>query len=127
MICPDSSLDAVVAMDSEGIITDWNKEAEQIFAWTRQEALGRRMSDTIIPMRYRAAHEKGLQQFFETSQGPVLNKRVEISALRCNGVEFPVELSITPLKFGEIWIFSETLSATLATASAPRNSCGGAS
>jgi PAS domain S-box-containing protein len=102
----DSALDAVVTMDPHGIITDWNKEAEEIFGWTRLEALGRRMSETIIPVRYRAAHEKGLQHFFRTGQGPVLNRRIEITALRRNGEEFPVELSITPLKFGEDWMFS---------------------
>jgi PAS domain S-box-containing protein len=102
----DSSLDAVVAMDADGIITDWNKEAEQTFGWTRLEALGRRMSETIIPERYRSAHERGLRHFFQTGEGPVLNKRIEISALRRNGEEFPVELSITPLKFGATWIFS---------------------
>ncbi len=102
----DSSLDAVIAMDGEGMITDWNKEAEKIFGWTRVEALGRRMSETIIPERYRSAHETGLRHFFQTGEGPVLNRRIEISALRRNGEEFPVELSITPLKFGETWVFS---------------------
>jgi PAS domain S-box-containing protein len=102
----DSALDGVIAMDADGIITDWNNEAEKIFGWTRLEAMGRRMSETIIPMRYRPAHEKGLRHFFHTGEGPVLNKRIEISALRRNGEEFPVELSITPLKFGETWIFS---------------------
>ena len=102
----DSALDAVVGMDSNGIITDWNKEAEKIFGWTRLEALGRRMSESIIPMRYRAAHERGLQDFFKTGQGPLLSQRIEITAVRRNGEEFPVELSITPLKSGESWIFS---------------------
>jgi PAS domain S-box-containing protein len=102
----DSSLDAVVAMDADGTITDWNKEAEEIFGWTRLEALGRRMSETIIPMRYRSAHERGMQHFLKTGQGPVLNRRIDITALRRNGEEFPVELSITPLKFGEAWMFS---------------------
>jgi PAS domain S-box-containing protein len=102
----DSALDGVIAMDAEGIITDWNSEAERIFGWTRVEALGRRMSETIIPIRYRSPHERGLRRFFETGEGPVLNKRIEISALRRSGEEFPVELSITPLKFGETWIFS---------------------
>jgi PAS domain S-box-containing protein len=102
----DSALDAVVGMDSDGIITDWNKEAEEIFGWTRLEALGRRMSESIIPMRYRSAHERGMQHFLTTGQGPVLNQRIEITALRRNGEEFPVELSITPLKFGETQLFS---------------------
>ena len=102
----DSALDAVVGMDADGVITDWNKEAEVIFGWTRLEALGRRMSESIIPMRYRSAHERGMQHFLATDQGPFLKRRIEIIALRRNGEEFPVELSITPLKFGETWTFS---------------------
>ncbi len=75
----DSALDAVVGMDGDGLITHWNHEAERIFGWTRVEAVGRRMSETIIPMRYRPAHERGLRHFFRTGEGPVLNKRIEIS------------------------------------------------
>ena len=102
----DSALDAVVGMDADGIITSWNKQAEEIFGWTRSEAVGRRMSETIIPMQYRSSHEGGLRHFFETGQGRVLNQRIEISSLRRDGSEFPVELTITPLKSGDTWSFS---------------------
>jgi PAS domain S-box-containing protein len=102
----DSALDAVVVMDAEGLITDWNKQAEETFGWTRSEALGRRISETIIPMRCRPAHEVGLRHFLRTGQGPVLNRRIEIAALRRDGTEFPVELTITPLKSGDTWTFS---------------------
>ncbi len=102
----DSALDAVVAMDADGIITDWNTQAEETFGWTRSEVLGRRMVDTIIPAQYRQLHERGLEQFLKTGQGPVLNRRIEITALRRDGTEFPVELAITPLKSGAAWTFS---------------------
>jgi PAS domain S-box-containing protein len=102
----DSALDAVVAMDADGIITDWNKQAEEIFGWTRSEALGRRMSETIIPLQHRASHERGLQHFFRTAEGPVLNNRIEITALRRDRGEFPVELTVTPLESGDSWTFS---------------------
>jgi len=102
----DSALDAVVAMDADGKITDWNKQAEEVFGWTRSEALGRRMSETIIPVQYRLSHERGLEHFFKTGQGPVMNRRIEITALRRDGSEFPVELTITPLKSGDTWTFS---------------------
>jgi len=102
----DSALDAVVVMDAEGAITDWNKQAEEIFGWTRAEALGQRMVDTIIPVQYRLPHERGLRHFFKTGQGPVLNRRIEITALRRDGTEFPVELTITPQRSGEHWTFS---------------------
>jgi PAS domain S-box-containing protein len=102
----DSVLDAVVAMDADGIITDWNTRAEEIFGWTRMEAVGRRMSETIIPMQYRLSHEGGLRYFFKTGQGLILNHRIEITALRRDGSEFPVELTVTPLKSGDTWTFS---------------------
>ena len=102
----DSALDAVVVMDAEGNITEWNKQAEETFGWTRSEVLGRRISETLIPMRCRAAHEVGLRHFLRTGQGPVLNRRIEIDAIRRDGTEFPVELSITPLKIGDTWTFS---------------------
>jgi PAS domain S-box-containing protein len=102
----ESALDAVVSMNSEGFVTDWNKQAEEIFGWTRSEALGRRMSETVIPGRYRLAHETGLQHFFKSGEGPVLNRRIEIVALRRDGTEFPIELSVTPLKSGDTWTFS---------------------
>ena len=83
----ESALDAVVAMDADGVITDWNKQAENTFGWARSEALGRRTSETIIPIRYRASHDTGLRRFLETGQGPVLNRRIEITALRRDGTE----------------------------------------
>jgi PAS domain S-box-containing protein len=102
----ESALDAVVAMDADGMITDWNRRAEQVFGWTRSEALGRRMSETIIPSQHRLSHENGLRRFFNTGQGRVLNRRIEITALRRDGSEFPVELTVTPLKSGDSWTFS---------------------
>ena len=102
----DSALDAVVAMDADGIITDWNKQAEVIFGWPRPEALGRGMAETIIPVQYRLSHQTGLRHFFKTGEGAVLNRRIEITALRRGGEEFPVELTITPLQSGDTWTFS---------------------
>jgi C4-dicarboxylate-specific signal transduction histidine kinase len=67
------------------------------------------MSETIIPAQHRLSHERGLQRFFETGEGPVLNIRIEITAIRRDGGEFPVELTITPLKSGDSWKFSSFL------------------
>ena len=102
----DTALDSVVTMNSAGLITDWNPQAEKLFGWTRIEAIGRRMSETIIPPRYRDAHERGLKRFFETGEGPVLNTRIEISAIGKDGNEFPVELAISPARIGSEWTFS---------------------
>ena len=102
----ETALDAVVTMNPAGQITGWNPEAERIFGWSRQEAVGRRMSDTIIPPQYREAHERGLQRFLHTGEGPLLNKRIEITAVHRTGREFPVELAISSAKIADTWTFS---------------------
>ncbi len=102
----DNALDAVISMNAAGVITDWNAQAERIFGWPRAEVLGRQLSETIIPERYRERHESGLKKFLLTGEGRVLNKRIEISALNRDGREFPVELAISPAKLTEEWTFS---------------------
>jgi diguanylate cyclase (GGDEF)-like protein/PAS domain S-box-containing protein len=102
----DSALDAVVTMDAAGVITDWNPMAETVFGWTRSEAVGRLVAETIIPPRYRGAHSVGLRRFLATGDGPVLNKRLELAALHRDGHEFPVELSISATLSGSSHIFS---------------------
>jgi len=102
----ESALDAVITLDAQGLITGWNPQAETIFGWSREKAIGRRLAETIIPPQYREAHHRGLQHFLATGEGPVLNKRIEITALHRDGHEFPVELTISPLRSGETFTFS---------------------
>jgi PAS domain S-box-containing protein len=102
----DTSLDAVITADARNRITSWNKEAEHIFGWTKDEIVGQTLSASIIPPRFRDAHERGWKHFQASGDGPVLNKRIEISALRKNGDEFPVELAITPFRVGDATLFS---------------------
>lgn len=92
----NTALDAVIVMDTGGIIVDWNEIASDTFGWTRNEAVGAILCDLIIPQPFRDAHQRGLEAFLRTGVGPVLRKRIEVTALRKNGEEFPVELSITP-------------------------------
>src|SRR6202790_5254340 len=96
----ESALDAFVGMDSNGLITDWNAQAETTFGWLRSEATGRMLSQTIIPDGYRDAHGRGLRHFLASGEGPLLNKRIEISALHKDGREFPVELTISAMSGG---------------------------
>jgi PAS domain S-box-containing protein len=102
----DRALDAVITIDAAGLITDWNARAEAIFGWERYEALGQSLSDLIIPPRYRGAHERGLKRFLLKGEGPILNRRVEMTALRRNGAEFPVELSIAAFRTRDTFEFS---------------------
>jgi len=94
----DRALDAFVSMDGEGVVTAWNRSAEEIFGWPANRAIGNRLSELIVPERYRAAHERGLRRFLETGKGPLLDKHVELLAAHRDGHEFPVELSVTAVK-----------------------------
>ena len=102
----NTALDAVVTTNAEGNITSWNSEAERTFGWSSKEALGRRLSETVMPEPYRTDYERNLQRFFKTGDGRTLRQRTETTALHRNGGEFPVELSTAPIKFGGQWIFS---------------------
>ncbi|MCA1657030.1 MAG: PAS domain S-box protein, partial [Actinobacteria bacterium] len=82
-------------MDAGGFIVDWNRQAELTFGWTREEAVGRVLSDTIIPPRHREAHLRGIQRFLDTGEGPVLDQRLEIEGLHSDGHELPIELTIS--------------------------------
>ncbi|HEV2419517.1 MAG TPA: response regulator [Terriglobia bacterium] len=104
-----TALDAVITMNEAGFITDWNPEAERTFGWQREEAIGRRMSETIIPPQYRDAHENGLRQFLATGESRVLNQHIEITAVRRDGAEFPIELAICAERARGIWYFSAFL------------------
>jgi|GEM_PF-4230327 len=101
----NTSLDAFIGMDEEGRITDWNRQAEITFGWSREEAIGRTVAETIIPERYRQSHIQGLKHFLVSGEGPVLNKRIEIEAWHRHGYEFPIELTITALKLARESVF----------------------
>ncbi len=102
----ESSLSAIVIMDAYGIVNDWNHQAEKMFGWTKEQAIGQRLDELIIPARQRVAHRQGLEHYLRTGSGPLLNQLIEQTALRRDGSEFPVELSISPLKLGNSYIFS---------------------
>src|SRR5438067_6484841 len=102
----DTALDAVITMDAKGVITDWNPMAETIFGWSKSEAVGRLVADTIIPLRYREAHGLGLARFLKTGEGPVLNRRTELEGIHRDGHEFPIELSIGATPSAHGYVFS---------------------
>ena len=94
----DTALDAVVRMDLAGRIVGWNTQAERIFGWSRDEAIGLALDKTIIPPRYRYDHRRGMQRYMAGGSGAVLDTRIEVVALRRSGEEFPIELAITQVK-----------------------------
>lgn len=100
-----SALDAVVSIDEEGRVIAWNPQAEQTFGWSEEESLGKELAELVIPAPLRQVYHDGLKQFLATGSGPFLNRRLELSALRRGNEEFPVELSILPLRFAEGYQF----------------------
>ncbi|HEX2090926.1 MAG TPA: ATP-binding protein [Longimicrobiaceae bacterium] len=105
----DSALDAFVTADAGSIVLDWNHHAETMFGWPASEAVGRNLAELIIPPQYREAHFRGMERFLATGEGPILNRRIEITALRRDGREFPVELTVAPSRWGSNVIFTAFL------------------
>jgi PAS domain S-box-containing protein len=105
----DNALDAVVMMDHHGCVTFWNPQSEASFGWSKAEAMGKLMSDLIMPVRYRESHERGMRGFLASGEPKIANTRIEIVALHRDGYEFPIELTILPLKLQEGYIFSAFL------------------
>ncbi len=94
----DTANDAFIATNSNGQIIEWNNTAEEIFGWRRDEVIGKKISETIIPVNYREQHDAGFEKFLETEKSTILNTRVEVNALHREGHEFPVEISMSPIK-----------------------------
>lgn len=92
----EASLDCLITIDAQGVIVDFNKSAEQIFGYAASEVIGKSLADAIIPLQHRAAHIQGMTHYFKTGIGPVLRKHIEITAIRSDGSEFPIELTIVP-------------------------------
>jgi PAS domain S-box-containing protein len=88
------ALDAVLLIDDRGRIVEFNPAAERIFGFARAEVLGREMAELIIPERDRERHRRGIRRYRETGEGVMLGKRLELAAIKADGTEFPVELTI---------------------------------
>jgi len=102
----ENANDAYIAMDREGLIVDWNPQAERIFGWSREEVVGKSLAESIIPERMREHHLNGLVHYLHTGEGKLLNRRVEMPALHRNLREFPVEMTISAMRVDESVIFS---------------------
>ncbi len=93
----ETALDAIISIDQDGKVIEWNPAAERIFGYSRELAIGREMAELIVPKSNHDLHRKGLARFLQTGRGRMLGQRTEVMALRANGAEFPVELTITKI------------------------------
>ena len=90
-----AALDSVITMDEAGRILEFNPAAERMFGYTRDEAIGKEMAELVVPPSLRDAHRRGLARYLETGRSSYLDRRVELTAMRSDGSEFPVELAMT--------------------------------
>lgn len=93
----NNSIDAVIVMDANRTITQWNPKAEAIFGWTAEEAIGKPFSKTVIPERYRNEYIQRIENYRTDNEASSLNKTVETKALRKNNIEFDIALGISPV------------------------------
>src|ERR1700684_3405497 len=94
----DAALDCVISIDDRGRITYFNKSAERTFGYRAGEAIGRDLAAAIIPPGLRDAHRRGLAQYLETGATKILGRRLELTAMRADGSEFPAELTVTKIE-----------------------------
>ena len=94
----ESSMDCIITMDHDGAVADWNPAAEKTFGYTLEEAIGKEMALLIIPQRFREQHRQGLTRYLATGKAQVIGQRLELSAERRDGTEFPIELTITRIE-----------------------------
>ena len=92
----DAASDAFVAIDVDSIIHEWNPAAERIFGWTAAEAIGRSLTETLIPQSLRTAHREGMTRFLDTGVPRVMGQRLELTALHRDGRTLPIEFTIWP-------------------------------
>ncbi len=105
----DTAFDAIISIDETGRIVEFNNAATRIFGHARADAVGQTLAELIVPPIYRAAHEAGLKRYLETGKHSVLNRLVEVEALRADGSHIPVELSITEVPVAGGRLFTAVL------------------
>ncbi len=91
----ESALDCVITMDHHGRVVEFNPAAEKTFGYQREGAIGQLLADLIIPPALRERHQRGLARYLSTGEAPVLGKRIELTGMRSDKSEFPLELAIT--------------------------------
>ena len=99
----ENANDAIICIRPDATIDLWNKMAQQMFGYSTEEVIGKQLHSLIVPERYRSQADQGIRLFGQTGTGPVVGKMFELTAMRRDGTEFPVELSISAMNFGGEW------------------------
>jgi diguanylate cyclase (GGDEF)-like protein/PAS domain S-box-containing protein len=102
----DMAMDAVVSANQDGRVIGWNREAERMFGYASDQAIGRDLAELIVPPVHRQAHRQGMQRYVETGSATIIGKRIEITAMHADGSEFPIELTIAAVQRQGHYLFN---------------------
>jgi PAS domain S-box-containing protein len=105
----DTALDSIITMDHTGRIVEFNPAAERTFGYRRDEVVGQNMAELIIPPSLHERHKRGLAHYLATGEGAVMDRRIEIVAMRQDGSEFPIELAVTRVPKEGFPLFTGTI------------------
>src|SRR4051794_28567802 len=105
----DAALDCLITIDHEGRVLEFNPAAERTFGYGAEEAIGRELAELIVPPSLRDRHREGFERYLRTGEPHVLGRRIEITGMRADGSEFPVELTITRIGLSGPPMFSGSL------------------
>ncbi len=98
-----SANDAIILLGNDGNVIFWNPAAQRVFGYSSEEMIGNDLKDFIIPDKYTEKHRNGFDMFRTTGEGPMINKTVEMTAIRKNGEVFPIDLSIAAIQLDNLW------------------------
>lgn len=93
----DQALDGILGINSDGLVTTWNRQAEHIFGWSKEQMIGQSLIQTLIPIRYRKSHVEDLERLVNGGKGAMVNQRFKLTAMHRDGKEFPIELTFIPI------------------------------
>jgi two-component system sensor kinase FixL len=102
----DTAIDAIITADRQGRIVEFNPAAERLFGWAAAEVVGRELAETVVPARHRQAHRDGLARYLRTGESRILGTQIEVTGVRADGSEFPLELGITAVDLGGAPLFT---------------------
>jgi diguanylate cyclase len=101
----ENAQDAYICIDAASVVKEWNRQAEVTFGWSSEEAIGRHLDELIVPTQYRVSHQKGIERYLASGESAILNRRVELVAMRRDGSLFPIEIRISPLPSAQGHLF----------------------
>src|SRR5205085_4047102 len=100
----EAAIDCVIVADTSGRIVEFNPAAERTFGYSRKDALGRTMAELIVPPSLRERHSAAFARFMKTREGSMLGRRVELTGMRADGSEFPLELALSQVEADPVLI-----------------------